>query len=373
MPGAPVMTKAGQEEFWGWDNPARFRFISIQEKNERKKEQLKSEVRTHGVIRVIDEKIPSEWLNDAQGRGTALAYRSWLPSWLGTDRYAIELRERPKNQENFIPTGYLVFDASQPMNGQDDKQLLQTFHYLPAGSKPDMPIDKSLSIAHAGTSKESDIARYRTHGVYKQYFTEVMDPDSMSNPNITTILPSAKIAELIEAMATRVAIFDNRVRHRIKEKKRDDFFRDTLGFHVDSEHTPTQNQSWEKAKPFIGNCHFLIMHLTYIENILRAKYGKEYSEEDSEIGYFLEKEIHPLILDEKGNIRKNFVFVVTTGRGRNKWWDRLKESKNPAYQEYKLFTIFRPVESIISIVENAINKDDDIELKYYLVKLLFGS
>ena len=136
---------------------------------------------------------------------------------------------------------------------------------------------------------------------------------------------------------------------------------------------PIWEGDWERSKSFIKDCHFLVMHLTYIESILRVKYGKEFSEDDSEIGYFIEKELKPLILEDDGKIRENFVFVVTTGRGRNKWWDRLKESKNPAFQAYKLFTIFRPVESIISIVENAINKEDDIELKYYLAKLLFGS
>ena len=115
------------------------------------------------------------------------------------------------------------------------------------------------------------------------------------------------------------------------------------------------------------------MHLTYIESILRAKYGTEFMEDDSQIGYFLEKEIAPLISNQNGKLRENFVFVVTTGRGRKNWWERLKESSNSSYQNYKQFTIFRPVESIISVVENAINKEDDIELKYYLTKLLFGS
>lgn len=379
LPGHLSSSNIEQEEFWSWDNLSRFRFINIQKEDGQKKEPLRSEVRKHGVIRVIGDTIPKDWLNDAQGRGTALAYRSWLPHWLGPSQLVIELKERPKGQNNFVPKGYLVFDGANPLNTPDDQLLNQTFYYAPVSEKPEMPIRSSLKIAHAGTTSEPGVIRYRTHGIYKQYFTEVMEPPAADGAE-AAILPAAKIAELIEAMTTRIAIFDNRVRHRIKEKKRDDFFRNTLGLMVDSEHTPVQDKTtqqwegdWEFSKSFIKDCHFLVMHLTYIESILRVKYGKEFSEDDSEIGYFIEKELQPLILDDNGKIRENFVFVVTTGRGRNKWWDRLKESKNPAYQAYKLFTIFRPVESIISIVENAINKEDDIELKYYLTKLLFGS
>ncbi len=65
------------------------------------------------------------------------------------------------------------------------------------------------------------------------------------------------------------------------------------------------------------------------------------------------------------------MLVITTGRGRTKWWVRLME--NETYRPYRRFTMFRPVESIISVIEDAISRKDDIELKYNIVKTMFGS
>ena len=72
-----------------------------------------------------------------------------------------------------------------------------------------------------------------------------------------------------------------------------------------------------------------------------------------------------------GTIRKNFILVITSGRGRTKWWKRLEEKRE--YMPFTQFTIFRPIESIISGFEDALGRKDDIELKYNLCKVLFGS
>lgn len=296
-----------------------------------------------------------------------------------TYRLAIEIKEMPKGENAFQPKGYFVFNGSDTGRKKPgDNALEQIFAYLPAGSPPGFPVSSTLKIAHKGTTNEKDVIRYRSHGIYKQYFSEVMSSPVASKDEMTT--RAALIAELMEAFATRIAIFDNRVRHRIKEADRDEFFRKKLHLLVDSEHAPEKDEPtgarkgpWENAKPFLKDCHFLVMHLTYIESILRAKYGSATPKDDSQIGFFIEKELKELLADETGKLRENFVFVVTTGRGRNKWWEQLKETKNEDYQSYRQFTTFRPVESIIAVVENAINKEDDIELKYYLTKLLFGS
>ena len=79
----------------------------------------------------------------------------------------------------------------------------------------------------------------------------------------------------------------------------------------------------------------------------------------------------PYAQEENGQVRDNFVLVITTGRGRTKWWTKLSEEEN--YSSYRRFTNFRPVESIISAIEDAVNRRDDIEVKYNLVKVMFGS
>ncbi|RME95613.1 MAG: hypothetical protein D6772_12900, partial [Bacteroidetes bacterium] len=95
----------------------------------------------------------------------------------------------------------------------------------------------------------------------------------------------------------------------------------------------------------------------------------DYSDEN--IGLFIQEEILPDILDERAQPRENFVLVITTGRGRTKWWTQLTDQER--YQSYQNFTIFRPVESIISAIEDAISRKDDLEVKYNLVKVMFGS
>lgn len=50
------------------------------------------------------------------------------------------------------------------------------------------------------------------------------------------------------------------------------------------------------------------------------------------------------------------------------WWETIKA--NP---EYARFTTFRPIESILSAMEDAMQVADDFDLKFNLTKLLFGS
>ena len=124
----------------------------------------------------------------------------------------------------------------------------------------------------------------------------------------------------------------------------------------------------EKA---IKESNFLVIHLSFIERILIAKDGDHPDYADENIGLFIQEEIVPFASNANGEIRSNFILVITTGRGRTKWWTRLSEQEN--YRAYRRFTNFRPVESIISALEDAINRKDDIEIKYNLVKVMFGS
>ena len=68
------------------------------------------------------------------------------------------------------------------------------------------------------------------------------------------------------------------------------------------------------------------------------------------------------------DIGDDFKLVITTGRGRMKWWNKIQE--NP---EYARFVTFRPIESILGAIEDAMQMPDDIDMKYNLAKLLFGS
>ena len=75
---------------------------------------------------------------------------------------------------------------------------------------------------------------------------------------------------------------------------------------------------------------------------------------------FIEKELSSIIENE------NFIFIITTGRGRNAWKDKLKP-------EYLKKTIFKPVESFIQALENGISYNDDFDVKHNIIRVIFGS
>jgi len=61
---------------------------------------------------------------------------------------------------------------------------------------------------------------------------------------------------------------------------------------------------------------------------------------------------------------------VTTGRGRQTWQEFLKRDE---YKKYQRSIIFRPIESLVSAMEDSLMLNDDFDLKYRIVKVLFGS
>lgn len=76
------------------------------------------------------------------------------------------------------------------------------------------------------------------------------------------------------------------------------------------------------------------------------------------------------VQEENGQVRDNFVLVIMIGRGWIKWWIKLLEEEN--YSFYCCFINFCLVELIIFVIEDVVNCRDDIEVKYNLVKVMFG-
>lgn len=178
-------------------------------------------------------------------------------------------------------------------------------------------------------------------------------------------------------LATRIYIFDSRVFYRIGNAERRQTLARQLLLHIfDETNQEAENNDWlghwtQQREWIIRESHFLVLHLSFIEKILVTKYGDHPDFADENIGLFIQEEIMPFVTDSSGQVRENFVLVITTGRGRTKWWTRLTEEDH--YSQYRRFTSFRPVESIISAIEDAVSRRDDIETKFNLVKVMFGS
>ncbi|MEO0876125.1 MAG: hypothetical protein AAFY48_16125, partial [Bacteroidota bacterium] len=232
---------------------------------------------------------------------------------------------------------------------------------------------QDLHIAHGGDSENHRLLRYRNHGIYMKYFTSELIPNEA-----LSLKANARMAEFFEVLATRIAIFDSRVYYRLGDPKRRETLAEQLLLHVyDESNMGAEGGNdwlghWEAHKEWIiAKSHFLVLHLSFIEKILLTKYSDHADFSDENIGLFIQEEIMPYAQEENGTVRDNFVLVITTGRGRTKWWTKLSEEEH--YSAYRRFTNFRPVESIISAIEDAVNRRDDIEVKYNLVKVMFGS
>lgn len=358
-----------------WDNPSRFKIVNLVPNADTDAGDQRSPLheirRVHGVVRVVHGEIKGK---DEMER-YAEAYKKWLHSLLGGGPlHALAIMQEGEQWEYAMAlkasNGKLEFVKETIEPGK--KFSVPIIDVL--NTEDEEQIEKwELMIAHkenAPSLTDELCIRYRSHGIYKSLFLPPDAPtDSVDDP---------VMMELFEALATKVCIFDNRVHHRLrldkdKNPEYKDFIRDKLSLAVFKENTPNPGSgrdAWlnglnNKDQEFLKNCHFLVMHLSFIESILPVAIPDMKAVDRSNVGLFIEKYILPLV-----GKRDNFFFVVTTGRGRNQWWTSLDEDE---YREYSKFTIFRAIESLLTAIENSVSMKDDVELKYRIVKILYGS
>lgn len=314
------------------ENIARFKIVVIDST------ALKSRVRAAGVIRVLKQGSDNEINNNK-------AYYLWLKEWLKEKQCHIRIM-----QGGETTIGHFIFDnkVTQYYSEDDYFNLDEDAQDIYAS---DLYYQKELHFAHGDIAFNSRSLSIRSHGILSNYFFENLL--SINDFDMATISPQ-RTYELLETIQTRICIFDKRIAERVKEETQ----RNRLELNLNCELYWEDASKWEELKQQgVQNYHFIVLHLSFIE-ALTDKHGKRYSEE--RIVEFLDEQIGDQLSD-------NCIFVVTTGRGRAKWWEEIKNSK------YASFTTFRPVEMLIEAVESACMKNDDVELKYNLVKVLFGS
>lgn len=317
-----------------WENPSRFRFIQLDSKDV---ENIAA-ARDAGIIRIIQEDAPN----------LATAFEIWFKTWFNNqDNSRLTFRVEEQSGAN------IVYDENgiQFLNRDDFKELDKETR-----KKYQSYSEHEIRLAH-GTQMElgpdKEICRFRTHGVLKQHFCNGLDLDDAE-------VSSEKAAEIYETLMSCVCIFDNRIANRV-EKANQNMLQEKLNCFIYKEDTDQWNSLSQSG---FDKFHFLVVHLSFIEAFRNDRGEKLYSERN--VGAFIEKEI----VGGK-EIGDNFILVITTGRGRTLWWNRLENSNK--YAQFLRFTTFRPVESIIAGIEHAISMKDDFELKYRLMKVLFGS
>jgi len=334
-----------------WENLSRFRFVHLPEDAG----LAFNKCREAGIIRIIHENA-----GDSE-----TAYRLWLNQWMAgktpEGRAYFSFNVKPIDKAQFQLSALLEWahKGAHFYNNRKHQQLLIEKHN-------NSPMEE-LNLLH-GTEKSAPkgegICRFRSHGILQQYFCG-------SKAIREAELSPALAAELFETLATRVCIFDNRLANRMEQANKE-VIKSQLHCEI---HTEDVEQWLAIQKEGFNRFHFLVVHLSFIEAFRDKNGKKKYSEDD--IGAFIQEQV----LQGKP-ADKNFILAITTGRGRTQWWTKLKEQddKNeekgtspPSGLPYGAFVTFRPVESLIAAVENSIGMKDDIELKYRLVKILFGS
>lgn len=379
--GENLMDWSTQEKLEGaeasWDNPARYTLVNLDTPNSETLEVLRRE---RGVVRIVHG---IDKVTDDEARYIS-AYAQWLSILLKGEMTAFRLRER--DEESEVGQAFYQFVL-------DPRSKSAAFYHYPVGSSltgKALEVDQvaknltlTLDIVHKGDtiySRDSE-ARYRNHGIFKSHFFPT-DFNALDENQKTY-----RMLEMFEVLTTRICIFDNRIQHRLRidekatngESKKNSpyklMLRDRLNLGIYNEAMDPQAShsdaipSWlstldEDDRKYVKNCHFLVMHLSFIESILDREVGRSNA---GNVGFFIEKYIIPFV-----GMRDNFFLVITTGRGRREWWGTVGQE---AYKEkgYTKFVLFRPVESLLAVVENSINMLDDIELKYRVTKVLYGA
>jgi|GEM_PF-662659 len=347
-----------------WDNPARYRFTILNDKALEDTSRRKQELRQQGVVRIL-EHLPAHTPPDLR-----ITYLHWLRQWLGAAPILLTVTE--KEEGGFL--GGLIYDPDQPevlrhLDGSQINPLLKTLSNNTKRQK--LPL-----VHNPGDGSSANLVNYRRHGVLKTYYIGG-DYDSDEDIALEQI-PPEKQPEFFETLLTQIVTFDNRIHQRLEDGKGAAFYKKYLNVYAfeelkDGEETDPVAAAgrWrsEAQKERIGNCHFLVMHLTFIENIMKAYHGINEEQKFNDVVRFFEEELEPLV-QHNGKIRDNFLLIIVTGRGRVEWQNQLKKDNA---KKYSTHILFRPIEAILSSLEVALSIGDDLELKHRLTKVLFGS
>ncbi|MCC6460514.1 MAG: hypothetical protein IT260_08590 [Saprospiraceae bacterium] len=360
--GADIISIDGSKDLahTEMENLARFRFLHIADPAQYAPHIYKQE----GIIRILQ--------GHSKPGDVAEAYQRWLPIWLKKDK---------RNQDvayTFVEgdsiAGRITFEAGcvrfesvdQVRDADNDDERFARFKAIPTRIE--------IAIEHgAHMTVEPDKFNYRSHG---EFISRFCQGDHLYNLKTMDL---ADTYDLLEALCTRICIFDRRSYSRMylgeetsgtqpetdpakKELQlaRLELYREKLFIDFRSENL----EHWHTVQQAgFQHFHFLILHLSFIESMKDAK-DNSYSEE--RILDFIDDQILQGAPPE--SVGDDFILVITTGRGRMAWWDKVKSDS-----QYARFTTFRPIESILGAVEDALQMPDDIDLKYNLTKLLFGS
>lgn len=329
-----------------YENPARFRFVVINEQDNEKISKLERYAHEQGIIRVI-----SKQKNDGNLEVNSV-YNEWNRKFLGiTSNTVFNLYKNAPDNTDPTPLGgfYINNDDIKFVGSEQENKSAKCNPYKEVGK---------INFDHASIiERKREFCNVRSHSWFMKDFLRIHTIDDIEDLNNEQI-NNLKAFEFIEAMLTRVAIFDKRVYQRIdknEDGKPCERYKKELNLEIYPEDKVKFNNFCEEQLKKTDHFHLIVIHLSFIEDMMKSK---------DNIIAFIEKCINPL----RGGEVKPFL-VITTGRGRIDWWEKIKKAR----PEFLDFTFQKPIESILSAISSGVSNSDDIEVKYNLMKVLFGS
>lgn len=337
----------------GIENLSRFMFLSVSSD----KIKLRNQIRAMGLFRLL----PKAQQPSSSKTG---CWNRWIRLLKGDKECVIQfllpqVNEQGKsNRKKSRRIAQLHWDGEQA-HYRTTEDIINRL-------RPDMT-QKNIYLIHGGEGPKIGIAskecRYRSQGMFVSFFCNGQNPAFAK-------MDSEYAAELFEIFDTRISIFDNRLAERLIRVDKNKLSND-LSCHV---YTENEDEWRNGQNTGLMKNHFLIVHLSFIDHLIQNhdKYAS--------VGEFIMEEVvgRQKNAPEKYNdIPEHFVVVVTSGRGRADWWDDIrqfeKDNREKLPRPITSFVTFKPIEVLSVAVENALTMGDDIELKYRLVKTLFGS
>ena len=377
--GQDVMVSDKSSE---WDNSARFRLVYVSDKSKEGQVSSLEIAQKQGAIRLLP--IESYQKQETPEADLIRAYQAWFDKWLYQDYLAFYFEEEGEEGKAGRVYGFAVYDKTDkkkpmrfvtrmmPANRQDliaQRVELKEIVQL----RQQYPKYKSIQFAHASERVKPNMVLFRRHGIMNRYFiSELGSAKELSLVNI----PHGLFYEWFEMMALKACIVDNRIYNRIRlNPLSSSFYENRLNLmfcpegEIDNVTDPEWLKRWddEATRNFIRESHFLVLHLSFMDKILQSRYTASKAYQEGDIALFIQEEVEKKIFN--GKLPDNFVLVVTSGRGRDKWWDVLQKD----YPQYRKHVTFRSIESLIGAIENNATQNDHFELKYRLTKVLFGS
>ena len=383
------------------DNFSRFRILTLKAgtiKNEEDFKKVVYKLRNKGVIRIVKESHRMASLKNTQGLKAGdeskdpyyrLAFANWLGSWIPSRAQSSKqihgvTINQPKGESDFEPVGvaYIKKEGEtwqtyyhnreeliqKIRQGELSKQLVQRF--------------TAINLAHGTEYYEEEknspqrFCRVRSHGSFINYiFAQEVQLGELS------IVDSEKVkaGKLLETLTTQITIFDNRVYDIIPMTyERDGVVYpgefDYLEKHLNIRVYPERGGLFGPLRRprFLAKTHFLIMHISFLERIW-VKYWRKQGNEveasqetynEGDVEDFFNNEIKDFFEEKMGApMPKNFLLVITSGRGRGDWVESVKHPQ----------ITFRPIETILNAFEDGLSLKDDYQIKHNLCNLLFGS